>query len=71
MRVVSIEPKRAGALAHQCPSCRRHWALQLVDHPAGLVAMCRYCFTVRGAVPSQAPAPGDTTSAPDPALTRP
>lgn len=37
----------AKALGHQCHACRRPWALQMFDHPAGPVVLCRYCFTVR------------------------
>ena len=48
-------PQRAGgrrrALAHQCPDCRRHWALHAVDHPVGIVVVCRYCRAVRDAHP--------------------
>jgi hypothetical protein len=36
-------------LAHQCAECHRLWALELVDHPAGFVARCQYCHTVRAA----------------------
>jgi hypothetical protein len=36
-------------LAHQCSECHRHWALELVDHPAGFVVRCRYCLAVRAA----------------------
>lgn len=35
------------ALAHQCPDCRRHWALRAVDHPSGMVILCRHCGTVQ------------------------
>jgi len=41
------------ALAHQCPDCRRHWALQLVEHPSGKVVLCRYCGAIRQSIPSQ------------------
>lgn len=39
--------RRNRALAHQCQSCRRLWALHLVEHPAGAVIVCRYCSAVR------------------------
>lgn len=29
----------------QCRSCRRHAALQVVEHPAGAVVLCRFCGT--------------------------
>ncbi|HET8560882.1 MAG TPA: hypothetical protein VFL69_10220 [Marmoricola sp.] len=55
---VSTEPSTAppvtrpdsarGALGHQCPSCRRNWALTLIEHPSGVVVLCRYCSAVRG-----------------------
>ena len=44
----SRETKRR-ALAHQCPACRRHWALRVVAHPSGSVVVCRYCGGARGA----------------------
>ncbi|HEX6874268.1 MAG TPA: hypothetical protein VF165_01295 [Nocardioidaceae bacterium] len=34
-------------LGHQCHACRRHWALRIVDHPAGRIVLCRFCSTVR------------------------
>lgn len=34
------------ALAHQCRDCRRHWALELIWHPAGQVVRCRWCAAV-------------------------
>lgn len=37
------------ALAHQCPTCRRHWALHVVDHAAGGIVVCRYCSALRTA----------------------
>lgn len=40
------------ALAHQCPACRRHWALTAVEHPSGTVVLCRYCSTVRATAPA-------------------
>ena len=43
--------RRNRALAHQCRSCRRLWALHLVEHPAGAVIVCRYCSAVRQRVP--------------------
>jgi hypothetical protein len=48
-----LPPTRA--LAHRCPTCRRDWALRLVEHPAGDVLLCRYCRAVRRVVvPAQA-----------------
>ena len=47
MRPATERRLRRRALAHQCPSCRRHWALRLVEHPAGPVVVCRYCGEVR------------------------
>ncbi|MGZ4438483.1 MAG: hypothetical protein ACXVWU_04085 [Nocardioides sp.] len=44
--------RRKRALAHQCPTCRRHWALTLVEHPSGKVLLCRYCSTVRQTFPA-------------------
>lgn len=44
--------RRKRALAHQCPTCRRHWALQLVEHPSGKVLLCRYCSAVRQLFPA-------------------
>ena len=35
------------SLAHQCHACRRHWALQMIEHPSGKVVLCRYCSTIR------------------------
>ena len=43
--------RRTRALAHQCPTCRRLWALQLVEHPAGAVVVCRHCSAVRSSLP--------------------
>lgn len=45
----SARQQRLRALAHQCPACRRHWALRLVEHPAGNVIVCRFCGTPRNA----------------------
>ena len=39
------------ALAHQCRECRRHWALHSIQHPSGLVILCRDCGTVRSLRP--------------------
>ena len=36
-------PDRRRVLAHQCAACRRHWALRVVEHPAGTVVRCRFC----------------------------
>jgi len=53
MSPAAIRTKRLKrALAHQCPTCRRPWALHLVDHPAGKVVLCRYCRAVRKAIPA-------------------
>lgn len=41
--VVELRRQRRRVLAQQCSGCRRHWALQLVDHPTGFVVRCRYC----------------------------
>jgi hypothetical protein len=40
--------RRRRALAHQCRQCRAHWALRLVEHPAGTVIACRFCGAVSG-----------------------
>lgn len=54
MSPAAIRTKRLKrALAHQCPSCRRHWALQLVEHPSGKVVLCRYCRAIRHSVPAR------------------
>ncbi len=47
----TLRQQRRRALAHQCPACRRHWALRLVEHPAGSVVVCRFCSAVRRSVP--------------------
>ena len=53
MSATTYRPKPVTrALAHQCPSCRRNWALRLVEHPAGAVVICRYCSAVRSSIPA-------------------
>jgi ribosomal protein S27E len=44
--------RRRKALAHQCRSCRAYRALQVVNHPAGVVVTCRVCGDVRSALPA-------------------
>ena len=59
MSLPTARQQRRRALAHQCPACRRHWALRLVEHPSGNVIVCRHCGSVRRPVllPSTAGAP--------------
>jgi hypothetical protein len=53
MTPTEIQARRASsALAHQCHACRKHWALQVVDHPSGKVILCRYCKAVRASIPA-------------------
>ena len=47
MSLPTARQQRRRALAHQCPQCRRHWALRLVEHPAGSVVLCKHCRSVR------------------------
>lgn len=47
MSAPTSRQRRRRALAHQCPECRRHWALRLVEHPSGPVLVCRACSAVR------------------------
>jgi hypothetical protein len=37
------DQRRKRALAHQCPECRRHWAMRAVVHPAGTAVLCGNC----------------------------
>jgi RNase P subunit RPR2 len=46
MSLSTARQRRRRALAHQCLTCRRHWALRLVEHPAGNVVLCRHCGAV-------------------------
>lgn len=47
MSLPTARQQRRRVLAHQCPECRRHWALRLVEHPAGSVVLCKHCQSVR------------------------
>ena len=50
----TVRQRRRRALAHQCPECRRHWALRLVEHPSGAVIICHHCGAVRRPLPMAA-----------------
>ena len=57
MSLPTARQQRRRALAHQCPECRRHWALRLVEHPAGSVVLCKHCQSVRRVLPAAGIAP--------------
>lgn len=44
----AVRQRRRTALAHQCASCRRMWALRLVQEgERALAVRCRFCGTGR------------------------
>ncbi len=46
---VHIRQRRRAALAHQCRSCQRFWALRLIHGAGGQLIVCRFCGAPRGA----------------------
>lgn len=46
-----VQQQRRTALAHQCRSCRRLWALRLKADADGRLILCRYCGAPRAAQP--------------------
>lgn len=65
----NIQQQRRAALAHQCRSCRRHWALGLERGANGWLILCRYCGAPRAAQPPEQTPTAATADVPGKAKT--